>query len=119
LIRDSEFKSVLTATPNNITVEEGYTGQVLSWTATDPNPNTYTIGLIGTGIVAGPTAWTSGVAINYNIPDGLGVGTYFYVVNFTDLGGNFITSSVNFTVVPDTVNPIIILSPDNITANVG
>jgi hypothetical protein len=110
---------VLTTTPNNITVEEGYTGQSLSWTATDPNPNTYTIELIGTGTVAGPTVWTSGVAINYNIPGGLGVGSYLYAVNFTDLGGNFITSSVNFTVTPDTVNPIIILSSDNITANAG
>ena len=36
-------------------MEYGYTGQSLSWTATDANPDTYTIELQGSGIVAGPT----------------------------------------------------------------
>ena len=106
---------VITVSPNNFTVEEGYIGQSISWTATDANPDTYTIELQGTGIVAGPTAWTSGNAINYNIPDGFSVGSYIYTVNFTDLGGNFIVDSVDFTVVEDTTNPVITVSSNNFT----
>jgi hypothetical protein len=104
--------------PNNFTVEHGYTGQILSWTVVDANPNTYTIVLLGTGIVAGPTAWTSGIATNYNIPDGLGVGTYIYIINFTDDYNNFITDFVNFTV-EDTTDPTITVSPSNFTIEYG
>jgi len=69
---------IISNAPGDFTVEAGYTGQSISWTATDPNPDTYTIELLGTGIVAGPTAWTSGNAINYDIPDGFSVGSYIY-----------------------------------------
>jgi len=99
-------------------VEEGYTGQSLSWTATDANPDIYTIELQGTGIVAGPTVWTSGNAFNYNIPDGFGVGSYIYTVNFTDDYDNFITENVNFTV-EATTNPVITVSPNNFTVEYG
>ena len=110
---------VITVSPNNITVENGYTGQILSWTATDAHPDTYSIDLLGTGIVAGPIVWTSGNAITYNIPNGFGLGSYLYTVSFTDLSGNFITDIVNFTVVEDTTNPVITVTPDNITAEFG
>ncbi|GAJ03531.1 unnamed protein product, partial [marine sediment metagenome] len=72
----------------------------------------------GTGIVAGPTAWTSGDPINYNIPDGFSVGSYIYTVNFTDLGGLYTTENVVFTV-EDTTNPVIALSPNNFTIEYG
>jgi hypothetical protein len=110
---------IISVSPSNLIVELGYTGQSLSWTATDPYPDLYSIQLLGTGIVAGPTAWTSGNAITYNIPDGFSLGTYVYIVNFMDDYGNFITSIVNFTVIEDTTNPVIILSSNNITAEVG
>jgi len=109
---------IVSNAPSDFTVESGYTGQSLSWTATEPNPNTYTIELQGMGTVAGPTAWTSGNAINYNIPDGFGVGSHVYTVNFTDDYDNFITDSVNFTV-EDTTNPIITVSPNNFTVEYG
>jgi len=109
---------VITVSPNNFTVEVGYTGQSISWTATDANPDAYTIELQGTGIVAGPTAWTSGNAINYNIPNGFSVGSYIYTVNFTNDYDNFITDSVNFTV-EDTTNPVITVSPNNFTVEAG
>jgi len=105
--------------PSDFTVEAGYTGQSLSWTATDANPNVYIIKLQGMGLVAGPTAWTSGNAINYNIPDGFGVGSYIYIVNFTDDYGNFITDSVNFTVEEDTTNPVITVSTNNFIVEAG
>ncbi|MBA7607208.1 hypothetical protein ES703_14366 [subsurface metagenome] len=109
---------VITDAPSDLPVEYGYTGQSLSWTATDANPNTYTIELEGTGIVSGPTAWTSGVAILYNIPDGFAVGIYVYTINFTDDEGNYDTDSVTFTV-EDTTNPVITDAPTDFTVEYG
>ena len=84
--------------PNDLTVEFGYTGQSLSWTAIDANPDTYTIELQGSGIVAGPTVWTSGIPIICNIPNGFAVGVYIYTVNFIDDSDNSISDSVTFMV---------------------
>ena len=109
---------IIAVSPKNFTVEYGYTGQSLSWTATDAHPNTYTIVLLGTGTVVGPTAWTSGNAVTYNIPDGFSLGSYIYVVTFTDDYSNFITDSVNFTV-EDSTNPVITVSPSNFTEEYG
>jgi len=109
---------VITISPENINAEFGYSGQSISWTATDTDPGTYTIELQGTGIVASPTVWTSGVAIIYNIPDGFGLGTFFYTVNFTDDYGNFITDSITFTV-EDTTDPVITFSSNDITIEIG
>ena len=105
---------ILTSTPNDITVEFGYTGQSISWTATDPNPNTYTIELQGSGIVTGPTTWASDVAITYDIPDGFALGVYDYTVNFTDDYGNSIIENFSF-IVSDLTNPVIISSLFDIT----
>ncbi|MHA1375255.1 MAG: hypothetical protein ACTSR7_13295 [Promethearchaeota archaeon] len=68
------------------------------WQAYDTNPNTYTIELQGSGIVAGPILWSNGVAITYNIPDGFAAGDYFYTVTFTDIAGNFVKDTVKITV---------------------
>ena len=89
---------IISTAPSDLTVEFGYTGQSLSWMATDVNPDTYLIEIQGSGIVAGPTAWTSGVSIIYNIPDGFAVGVYVYRVNFIDDYGNSKTDSITFTV---------------------
>jgi hypothetical protein len=107
----------VTNAPSDITVESDYTEQTISWTATDLNPSTYTIELQGTGVVAGPTSWTSGVAITYNIPDGFAIGSYVYTVNFTDDGGSSVTESVTFTV-GDTVDPILTSTPSNISVEI-
>ncbi len=109
---------IILNTPNDLTVEFGYSGQILSWTATDANPNNYKIELHGTGIVTGPTAWTSGNVINYNIPNGLTVGVYFYTINFTDVYSNSKIDNITFTV-EDTTNPIIISEPNNLTLEIG
>lgn len=116
---DDVTSPVITISPSNYTVEFGYTGESLSWTVTDINPLNYTLELLGTGIVAGPTAWTSGGAVTYNIPDGKAIGEYIYTINFTDLGGNSVVDYVNFTVVVDTTSPLITLSPSNFTAERG
>ncbi|MHA1521257.1 MAG: hypothetical protein ACTSRK_13820 [Promethearchaeota archaeon] len=109
---------ILTSIPNNITVEIEYTGQSISWTATDLNPNTYTIELQGSEIVVEPTVWISGAEITYDIPDGFGLGNYIYTVNFTDNNGNFIVENVSF-IVSDLTNPVIMSSQFDITVEFG
>jgi len=89
---------IITNAPSDFTVEYGYTGVSISWTATDTNPDIYTIGLQGVGVVAGPSAWSGGTVITYNVPDGLAFGEYFYTVNFTDDYNNYITDTVKMTV---------------------
>ncbi len=89
---------VITSNPDDLVVEEGYSGFTLSWTATDLFPGTYSIELAGTGTVVGHTAWISGDAITYNIPNGLSAGTYTYTITFYDDHGNSILDSVVFTV---------------------
>jgi hypothetical protein len=108
----------LVSTPSDFTVDYGYTGQSLSWTATDFNADDYSIELQGVGIVEGPSSWSSGSPVIYNIPNGLGLGTYTYTVNFTDDYDHFITDSVQFTV-EDTTDPVITFSSDDITIEVG
>jgi len=89
---------IITNALSNFTVEFGYKGVNISWTATDANPNIYTIELQGSGIVAGPIEWLSGVEITYNVPDGFAVGEYLYTANFTDDYGNYATDTVIMTV---------------------
>lgn len=108
----------ITDTPSDFAVEYGYSGESLSWTATDNHPINYTIELQGTGIVEGPTAWVSGNAITYNILTGYAIGDYIYLVNFTDDKGNYTTDSVTFTV-QDTTDPTITVAPSDLTLAYG
>ena len=89
---------VIIASPNNFTVEYGYTGQNISWTATDLNPYNYTIELIGTGIVVTSTSWANNTPVVYNIPDGFSPGVYTYSITFTDGSGNSISNTVTVTI---------------------
>ena len=109
---------LITNTPSDFTIEYGTTGVNISWTATDSNPNNYTIELQGNGTVAGPSAWSSGVAVSHNVPDGLAIGEYFYTVNFTDDYDNYITDTVKLTVT-ETVDPLIINAPSDFTVDFG
>jgi len=73
-LEDDSTDPVITNSSSDFNVESGYSGQNISWTATDLNPFNYTIELQGEGTVVGPTAWISNNTITYNIPDGFGVG---------------------------------------------
>ena len=109
---------VITVSPNDFTAEPGYAGQSLSWTATDANPDTYTIELLGSGLVKGPSPWTSGSTINYNIPNGFSHGVYGFLITFKDKSGNGISDSVWFTV-GESTNPNILKAPVNLTLEFG
>ncbi len=95
---------LLTHNPGDASLAFVYTGYSISWRATDANPENYTIELIGTCIVAGPTAWMSGIDITYNIPDGMAAGIYVYNITIVDANGNSISDSVSLTVSPPASN---------------
>jgi len=85
-IADSAYP-VITDAPIDFTVPHNYTGVILSWTATDANPGEYAILMNGTAEVF-PTAWSSGVAIQYAVPDGLAAGDYAFQINLGDTRPN-------------------------------
>jgi hypothetical protein len=104
----------ITNAPEDMVIMTGYTDVEISWTATDEeDPNTYTIELAGSGIVVGPTSWSSGVAVTYDIPDGLSLGDHFYTINFTDETSNFVTDQVKITVQEDSIDPVITFAPED------
>ena len=96
LLRDID-DPVITANPSDATVASDYTGESLSWTATDFNPDTYTISLNGSEDVSA-TAWTDGTPVVYNIPDALAAGIHTYEITFSDDTGNSASDTVLFTV---------------------
>jgi len=89
---------IITNTPSDFTVDFGYTGKNITWTATDQTPNTYNITLQGGGTVYGPRAWANGTPITYNIPEDLVAGEYIYTIKFIDDYDNFITDTVTMTI---------------------
>ena len=92
-----DIDPIITDTPSVATVPFNYTGESLSWTATDANPGTYTIWVNMTE-VASDIAWTSGMAVVYNIPDALAPGIHTYRISFEDYLGNSVSDTVLFTV---------------------
>ena len=117
-VLEDTSKPVITVAAIDHAIEFGYTGENVSWTATDNNPVNYTIELVGTGIVAGPLSWTSGVAIVYDILDGYAIGTYVFIVNFTDDMLSFTTVNVTITV-EDTTDPVVTVNPSDLTLGFG
>ncbi len=95
---------VITVAPSDATVPFNYTGESLSWTATEMDAETYTIWVNMTEI-ASDIAWTSGMAVVYNIPDGLAAGIHTYRIQFEDYQGNSASDTVLFTVEEEEEEP--------------
>jgi len=81
--------------PDDVTYEEGETGNSIEWAATDTNPYKYSIAK--DGLVVEEGYWESGVAISIDV-DGLDVGNYTYVCSVNDTGGNSASDEVDVTV---------------------
>jgi hypothetical protein len=96
---------VVTVAPSDATVPFNYTGESLSWTATDADPGTYTVWVNLTTQVVSDTAWTNGTAVVYNIPDGLAPGIHSYRIHFEDYQGNSASDTVLFTVEEEVTPP--------------
>ncbi|KKM26865.1 hypothetical protein LCGC14_1580470 [marine sediment metagenome] len=105
--------------PSNFTIFEGYTGESISWTATDANAGNYTITRDVTTVVT-TTNWTSGSPVVYNIPDGLTQGFYEFTIDFKDTSLQSTTHSLIVTVlIPDTTDPVITSSPADVVVESG
>jgi len=83
---DSDYP-VVTDASSDFTVDHDYTGVTINWTATDTNPDEYAILRNDTAVVF-PIAWSSGVEIQYAVPDGLAPGTHVFKINFGDTRPN-------------------------------
>ncbi|MBN1216720.1 MAG: hypothetical protein JXA99_14935 [Candidatus Lokiarchaeota archaeon] len=101
---EDTIRPYLSATASDLILEEGYANKFLTWTATDPNPNTYTVTIEGTDLIDGPYSWTSANQINYKIPEGLKVGTYVCTINITDKYNHYNIDETIITV-EDTIRP--------------
>jgi len=119
-ILNSNFLPIMDITPpiltrpNDITYEEGETGNDITWTATDLNPGNYT--LYREGVVIKTVSWSSNDLIIINV-DGHSVGSYNYSIKVFDLYDNPTTDTVRVTVV-DTTAPVI-TRPEDITYEEG
>ncbi len=78
---------VITDASSDFSVDHDYTGVTVNWTATDASPGEYAILLNGTAEVF-PTAWISGVEIQFAVPDGLAPGDHAIQINFGDTRPN-------------------------------
>lgn len=83
--------------PANISYIDGSTGHSIIWTATDNNPNIYTIYRNESLDVAGD--WYSGQSIVLNV-DGLTVGMYNYTIVVKDVSGHSASDTVFVVVTP-------------------
>ncbi|MHA1518564.1 MAG: right-handed parallel beta-helix repeat-containing protein [Promethearchaeota archaeon] len=83
--------------PEDFTANEGYSGLNISWNVTDLNPGNYMIEQNGTELVSA-TAWSNGIAILFNIPNGLSEGFYNYSIFVSDENGNTARDTIILTI---------------------
>jgi len=87
----------ITAASSDFSVDHDYTGITINWTATDANPDQYGVTRNGTGVLL-PTSWTSGIEVQYAVPDGLASGDHLFQAGFTDDRGKVTYDQVIMTV---------------------
>ncbi|MCY3410656.1 MAG: hypothetical protein INQ03_03365 [Candidatus Heimdallarchaeota archaeon] len=91
VISDSVFLQV----PEDLYYVFGTTGNELSWTISDSNPDSYIIYENGTEKTSG--AWSNEIPVIYDV-DGLSIGWYNYSIWVNDTDGNIITHQLIVTV---------------------
>jgi len=101
--------------PDDFTVDIGYTGVQIKWTATSGIPDNYAIlrqisaGTWPTGTwqtEVGLTSWYDGIQIVFNVPDGLAPGDYLFRINLEDERDNTDFDEVIMTVGSKSSPPI-------------
>ncbi|MHA1611939.1 MAG: NosD domain-containing protein [Promethearchaeota archaeon] len=97
--------------PEDFTAAEGYSGLNVSWKVLDLQPATYAIEMDGAEVVAA-TTWSNGIAISYDILNGLSEDIYNITVFVSDESGNIAQDTVILTIsktfdIPDFLtNPV-------------
>jgi hypothetical protein len=89
---------VIITNSGDISITVGDSDATIYWTYIDAFPGTYTIELVGTGVVVGPISWTSDTRINYIIPDDLAAGVYTFNITVNDSSGNSASATITVTV---------------------
>ncbi len=107
LVRIVDTPAPVVSSPSDIEYEFGSSGNTISWTLSDANPNTYSISL-GTDTLQTST-WSDGT-VSLDIDD-LDIGMYVYSIEVLDDFGNVATDTVTVTVA-DTTAPILSHPPD-------
>ncbi|MFX1512350.1 MAG: Ig-like domain-containing protein [Promethearchaeota archaeon] len=87
----ADFTAPSVSSPSDVSYEEGSTGNEITWTITDSNPDKYNV--TRNGIVVQSGLYASGVLILINI-DGLSIGSYTYKIGANDTFGNYATDIV-------------------------
>ncbi|UCG02614.1 MAG: hypothetical protein JSW11_01210, partial [Candidatus Heimdallarchaeota archaeon] len=100
---------------NDITYEEGATGNMIYWTVIGSNPDSYIIYQNGKEIETGE--WISKLTVVFGV-DGLSIGVYDFKLSVCNSVGYTVNDTVLVTVVPDTSAPEVI-SPSDITYEEG
>ena len=94
------------STPEDITYEEGVTGQIITWTAGDRHPETYVIYINSVQVATG--TWSNGT-ITWK-GDELTQGTYNMTLMVQDAAWNRVSDTVWITVTPPTPT-VTVVSP--------
>ncbi|MHA2171252.1 MAG: LamG-like jellyroll fold domain-containing protein, partial [Candidatus Kariarchaeaceae archaeon] len=93
---------VITVSPGNYQYSEGDPGNILTWVATDAQPDTYQVLKEGNPVAS--NSWSSGANIDVNV-DGLTKGVYNYTIIVQDQSGIQTTDMIDVAVV-DTTDPV-------------
>ncbi len=99
-VRNSMGAAVTVDHPDDIVYEYGSTGHSITWTPSAANASHYVVTRNGTVVASG--AW-DGSAVTLSV-EGLGLGTYVYVLFVNETGGASATDTVTVRVV-DTTPP--------------
>ncbi len=95
--------------PNDLSYHELTTPDNLSWTATDQNPDTYSIWRNNSVVVSGYN-WINNAPITVQIDDPPGV--YNFTIEITDTNGNSVVDEVWVTVNPNLPPNVTVISPN-------
>lgn len=102
--------------PADLIIEEGNTSSSISWTASDPQAQSYTIFKDDVLKEGGP--WTSGSPITHNINYTLSIGQHSYQIVLTESSGNQIIDNIEVSVMEMDL-PQLVSSPGELYLSIG
>lgn len=116
-VRVNDITVPIISEPNDLTYNEGSTGNIITWFGSDLNAFNYSI-YLGNGTYYTNGTWISGAAIEINI-DGFGIGNYTLNITIFDINLNPTLDSVNLSVLDSTKTAPVIISPEDFSLSEG